>query len=99
MHVTGTVVADVHKGATVTLTINGTQYTGTVSSGAFDISVAGSDLVADSDTTVDASVTTTDAAGNSTTASTTKLYNVDTTAPAASISVNDITADNVINAS
>ena len=72
--VTGTVGGDVQDGDTVTLTVNGTAYTGTVASGAFSIDVAGSDLAADADTTVDASVTTTDAAGNSTTATDTQAY-------------------------
>ncbi|MEK9283021.1 Ig-like domain-containing protein [Bradyrhizobium sp. ISRA442] len=96
--VTGTVGGDVHDGDTVTLTVNGTAYTGTVSGTSFSISVAGSDLAADGDHTVDAGVTTTDAAGNSTTTTTTKLYTVDTVAPAASLAVNDITSDNVLNA-
>src|SRR6185369_17024529 len=95
--VTGTVGGDVHDGDTVTLTVNGNAYSGLVSGSAFSIAVAGSDLVADADTTVDASVTTTDAAGNSTTATDTQLYSVDTVAPAASIAINAITADNVVN--
>ena len=41
----------------------------------------GSDLVADGDLTIDASVTTTDTAGNSTTATDTESYSVDTSAP------------------
>ena len=60
------------------LTVNGTPTPALVASGAFSINVAGSRLAADSDTTVDASVTTTDAAGNSTTATDTQLYSVDT---------------------
>src|SRR5690606_24799914 len=44
------------------------------------------------------SVTTTDAAGNSTTTTVTHGYDVDTTAPELTVSVEDITADNVINA-
>ena len=59
--------------------------------------MAGSDLAADSDATVDASVITTDAAGNSTTATDTQAYSVDTTV-AASITLNAITTDNILNA-
>ena len=70
--VTGTVGGDVQSGDTVTLTVNGHAYTGAVSSGGFSINVAGSDLAADADHTVDASVITTDAAGNSATATATK---------------------------
>ena len=74
---TGTVGGDVQDGDTVTVTVNGVAYTGTVSSGAFSINVPGSGLLADGDLTVDASVTTTDGAGNSTTASDTQLYTLD----------------------
>ena len=74
-------------------------YTGTVAGGVtFSIDVAGSDLVADADTTVQASVTTTDAAGNATTATDDQTYTVDTVAPAATITLDAITADNIVNA-
>ena len=96
--VTGTVGGDVQDGDTVTLTINGTLYSGLVASGGFSINVPGSDLAADADSTVDASVTTTDPAGNSTTATDTQAYAVDTVPPAASIVVGPITADNIVNA-
>ena len=66
--ITGTVGGDVQDGDIVTLTINGNTYTGPVSGGTFSIDVAGSDLAADPDTTIEASVTTTDAAGNTATA-------------------------------
>ena len=79
--ITGTVGGDVVDGDTVTLTVNGNTYTGTVTGGAFSIDVAGSDLAADPDTTIEASVTTTDTAGNSTTATDTESYSVDTIAP------------------
>ena len=67
--VTGTVGGDVQAGDTVTLTVNGNDLhrhgrRGTT----FSIDVPGSDLAADADQTVDASVTTTDAAGNTATA-------------------------------
>ena len=56
---TGTVGGDVQVGDTVTLTVNGnSSYTGPVQAGlTFSIDVAGSELVADPDLTVDASVT------------------------------------------
>ena len=95
--VTGTVGGDVQRRRHRHPPVNGVTYTGTASGGTFSIDVAGSDLAADGDTTVDASVTTTDAAGNSTTATDTQSYSVDT-AVAASITLNAITADNVINA-
>ena len=76
--ITGTVGGDVADGDTVTLTVNSVAYTGSVSSGAFSIEVPGTGLTADGDNTIDASVTTTDTAGNSTTATDTETYTVDT---------------------
>src|SRR5262245_30579036 len=93
---TGTVVGDVQVGDTVTLTVNGNTYSGLVASGAFSINVAGSDLVADADHTVDASVTTFDAAGNSATATNAKSYTVDTTVP--TIAIDTIAGDNIVSA-
>ncbi|HWO55931.1 MAG TPA: Ig-like domain-containing protein, partial [bacterium] len=91
--ITGTVGGDVQVGDTVTLTVHGTDYTGLVQAGGtFSIDVPGSALLADSDLTVDASVTTTDAAGNSTTANATRSYIVDTGAdapPPAAVVIND----------
>ncbi len=95
--ITGTVGGDVREGDTVTLVINGVTYTGLVQSGnTFAIAVAGSDLAANPDLAVDASVTTTDDAGNSATATTTGPYALDSTAPVASISVDPITPDDII---
>ncbi|WP_337911572.1 Ig-like domain-containing protein, partial [Vibrio cholerae] len=98
--VTGSVGGDVKVGDTVTLTVNGKTFTGLVlADKTFSINVPGSDLVADSDKTIDAKVTTTDAAGNSTTASDTEGYSVDVTPPAATITLDaNITADDIINA-
>ena len=81
--ITGTVGGDVADGDPVTLTVNDVEYTGTVSSGAFSIDVPGAALTSDTDLTIDASVTTTDAAGNSTTATDTETYTVDTTSTGA----------------
>ena len=96
--VTGTVGGDVQVGDTVTLTVNGnSSYTGQVQTGlTFSINVAGSDLAAD--TNVHASVNTADAAGNTATATDDQAYTVDTVAPVASIILDAITADNVVNA-
>ena len=64
-------------GDTVTVTVNGVGYTGQVQAGfSFSIDVAGSELVADPDLTVDASVTTTDGAGNAATATDDQAYTV-----------------------
>ncbi len=81
--VTGSVGGEVQDGDTVTLTVNGTTYFGAVSGGIFSVNVASSNLVADPDKVIDASVSTTDTAGNSTTATTTKAYSVDVIAPTA----------------
>ena len=88
--ITGTVGGDVQVGDTVTLTVNGnSSYTGLVQAGlTFSIDVAGSDLAAD--TNVHASVNTTDAAGNTATATDDQAYTVDTADPSASV---NLTAD------
>ncbi|ORP15288.1 Ig-like domain-containing protein, partial [Vibrio paracholerae] len=98
--VSGTVTGEFNKGDIVTLTVNNTKYTGEVDAdGRFTILVAGSDLAADADQTIDASVTSTDAAGNSSTATDTEGYKVDTVAPELDIKLDaDITADDIINA-
>jgi hypothetical protein len=92
--VTGSVGGEVEDGDIVTLTVNGNDYFGTVNGNAFSIDVDGADLAAD--TNVHASVTTTDTAGNSATATDDQAYSVDTSI-AASINLNAITADNVVN--
>ncbi|ORJ17764.1 retention module-containing protein [Aeromonas salmonicida] len=98
--VSGTVTGEFKAGDTVTLTVNGKPFTGPVDAdGRFTILVAGSDLAADSDRTIDASVTSTDAAGNSTTKSDTENYRVDTVAPDLGIDLDPIVVggDNVVN--
>ncbi|AGI66802.1 metalloprotease domain-containing protein [Octadecabacter antarcticus 307] len=78
--ITGTTAGDVAEADTVTLTVNNTLYTGPVAAdGSFSINVAGSDLA--NDTAIDASVTTTDAAGNTATATDAAAYFVNTAAP------------------
>ncbi|QBM36512.1 BapA/Bap/LapF family large adhesin [Acinetobacter baumannii] len=71
----------------VTIVINGVTYTATVDSaaGTWTVSVPGSGLVADTDKTIDAKVTFTDAAGNSSTVNDTQIYTLDTTAPDAPV--------------
>ncbi|WP_185975507.1 Ig-like domain-containing protein [Aeromonas caviae] len=80
--VSGTVSGEFNDGDTVTLTVNGKPFTGPVDGdGRFTILVAGSDLAADADQTIQASVTSTDAAGNSATATDSESYEVDTDLP------------------
>lgn len=96
--ITGIVSGDFNSGDLVSLLINGVTTTGTVNtSGVFSIGVLGSDLSNDSDTAVNGSVSTTDSAGNTGTATTDKSYTVDVTLPVATITIDDITADNVVN--
>ncbi|MBK7415827.1 MAG: Ig-like domain-containing protein [Dechloromonas sp.] len=73
--VTGVVGGDAKVGDTVTLTVNGKDFTGLVLPGkTFSINVPGADLAADPDKVVDAKVTTTDAAGNTASATDTEGY-------------------------
>ena len=96
VNVTGSVGGDAAIGDIVSFTINGTNYSGTVQAGnTFSVAVAGADLAAG--TSFDATVVGADNAGNPFTATTTSTYLVDTTA-AATITVDDITADDVVNA-
>ncbi|MGE6295595.1 retention module-containing protein, partial [Aeromonas media] len=88
--VTGRVGGDVKVGDTVTLTVNGKTFTGLVlADKTFSINVPGSDLVADSGKLITASVTTTDAAGNSATATDSEGYSVDITAPSVVVDLVD----------
>ena len=96
--ITGTTGGDVKEGDTVTLTINNKAFTGQVdANNNFSISVPGTDLVADSDKTIEATVTATDLAGNTATASDSDEYTIDLGA-SAFIIVDRITADGIINA-
>nr|WP_244167476.1 Ig-like domain-containing protein [Pectobacterium atrosepticum] len=97
--VTGNVDNDVKAGDAVTVTVGTETYQTIVNTDGktWSVNVPGSVLAANSD--VSATVTTRDAAGNATTANTTHAYGVDTVAPTASIAIDDVTSDNVINAS
>ncbi|WP_330165340.1 retention module-containing protein, partial [Pectobacterium carotovorum] len=96
--VTGKVDHDVKAGDTVTVKVGNGTYQTTVNADGktWSVNVPGSVLAANGD--VSASVTTRDPAGNVTTANTTHAYGVDTVAPAASITIDNVTSDNVINA-
>ncbi|WP_353663128.1 Ig-like domain-containing protein [Hydrogenimonas sp. SS33] len=92
--ITGTVSGEYEAGDRVTLTVNGKAYEGEVDAdGKFSVAVPGSELTGDSDHTVEASITVTDAAGNSAEASATEQYGVDTTAPSVSVKSIDLTND------
>ncbi|MEZ8732251.1 Ig-like domain-containing protein, partial [Vibrio splendidus] len=100
--ITGTVGGDAKENDTVTLTLQAegkeaTTYTGTVAAdGTYRINVPGSDLVADADSTLVASVSGTDEAGNPFTATTDASgenrdggYEVDTEGPTVIITAAD----------
>ncbi|WP_285772783.1 beta strand repeat-containing protein, partial [Pectobacterium carotovorum] len=97
--VTGQVGNEVKAGDAITVTVGSETYQTTVNTDGktWSVNVPGSVLAANSD--VSATVTTRDTAGNVTTANTNHAYGVDTVAPTASISIDNVTSDNVINAS
>ena len=77
--VTGTVGGDVKEGDTVTITVNGKDYTTTVGKdGSWTVDVDGSDLVENGDNPIHATVTTCDGAGHCATANNDKGYDIDT---------------------
>ncbi|MFE8099926.1 Ig-like domain-containing protein, partial [Brenneria goodwinii] len=98
--ISGRVGNDVQAGDTVTVTVGGQSYQTTVTAAdggnIWSVSVPGDVLAGN--TQIHAEVTTSDAAGNSTTAAADHSYAVDTVAPEATITIDTITADNVINA-
>ncbi|MGB3601251.1 MAG: retention module-containing protein, partial [Marinomonas sp.] len=95
--VTGSVTGDDFDSGVVTLLINDVTYTTTVGSdGIWSVDVIGSDLQADADKQIEGSVTVSNSIGQQGEADTTETYLVDTSARA-SISVNSITSDDVLN--
>ncbi|OSZ48062.1 hypothetical protein BVZ31_16380, partial [Alcaligenes faecalis] len=95
--ITGTVGKDVKPGDKVTVTVGGKEYETTVNPDGktWSVDVPGSELV--NNDKVEAKVTTTDDAGNTTTATDEKPYDVDVTPPEAEIKIDPITGDDVIN--
>uniref|UniRef100_UPI003735B293 Ig-like domain-containing protein n=1 Tax=Photobacterium piscicola TaxID=1378299 RepID=UPI003735B293 len=92
----GTVGDDVKVGDTVTVTVGSQTYTTTVQTGnTWTVNVPGKVLVDNSGHDVHATVTATDEAGNSIVANAEHPYSVKTLD--ASITINNITTDNVIN--
>ncbi|WP_052502522.1 Ig-like domain-containing protein [Halarcobacter anaerophilus] len=97
--VTGTATGgDISEGDSVSFTVNGTEYSATVGEdGSWSADVAGSDLAAD--TSFEVSVESSDEAGNTVTTTGTSTHTVDVEAQAGTVSVDNITTDDVINAS
>ena len=95
--ITGEIDGEFNAGDRVTLVVNGNLFIGTVSAGGdFSVNIPGTNLLVDD--RVNATIYTTDIAGNPGSTSTTTNYSVDTDSPTLSISVNDISNDNTINA-
>ncbi|MEP2616672.1 MAG: retention module-containing protein, partial [Marinomonas sp.] len=95
---TGSVTGDDFESGVVTLTINDVVYETEVGSdGMWSVDVAGADLQADADSEVQGSVVVTNNIGQEGVASTTESYSVDTVGRA-TIQVNSITSDDVLNA-
>ena len=95
INVTGTVGGDAGSGDIVGLTVNDVNYSGTVNTdNTFSISVSGIDL--EYDISFDVTVEGTDTAGNPFSATTTSTHTVDTVA-SATITINNITADDIVN--
>jgi len=93
--ITGSVGSEISVGDSITLTLGTHTYTGTVDAQhRFSIDVPANQL--SSHTNISASVTITDTAGNSATATDNHHYSTDTNA---AIRVNPITSDNIIEAS
>ena len=93
---TGTVGGDATVGDAISFDVNGTTYSGTVLAGnVYSVSVAGSDLAVD--TSFDVTVSGNDTSGNPFTATTTSTHTVDL-ASSATITVDDITPDDIVNA-
>ncbi len=80
--VTGT-VSNVIDGDTITITLNDQNYTTQVTSGTFTHSIPGSEFLADSSRTITTSITTHDIAGNTTTGTRARTYEVNTSVPGA----------------
>ncbi|KMK81077.1 putative hemagglutinin/hemolysin-like protein, partial [Pectobacterium brasiliense ICMP 19477] len=96
--VTGQVGNEVKAGDAITVKVGSETYQTTVNTDGktWSVNVPGIVLAANGD--ISATVTTRDTAGNVTTANTSHTYGVDTVAPVAWISIDNVTSDNVINA-
>jgi hypothetical protein len=92
--ISGTVSGEYHVGDTVTTTINGHAYTTTLQTGGIFTfaNVAGADLA--SATSITASLTTADTAGNTATVTGSKAYAVDTTTITPTISTSSSQTNN-----
>ncbi|MBD9518224.1 Ig-like domain-containing protein, partial [Pseudomonas sp. PDM22] len=85
-------------GDIVKIVVNDVTYSGKIdAAGKWSISVPGAELVADADHRIEASFVATDAAGNSASATATHDYSVDITAPVATLTINVVAGDDIVN--
>ncbi|MBG0758647.1 hypothetical protein BOO22_04395 [Vibrio cidicii] len=94
--ISGTVSGEEFAEGTVTLIVNGKEFSGQVVDGRYAIDVPGSDLLADADKEVTAVVDVVNSKGQIGSSTSTEVYFVDTSS-LATIRVNSITSDDVIN--
>uniref|UniRef100_UPI001028E4FC Ig-like domain-containing protein n=1 Tax=Vibrio vulnificus TaxID=672 RepID=UPI001028E4FC len=94
--ITGTVSGEEFEQGTVTLIVNGKEFSGQVVDGRYAIDVPGSELLADSDKQVAAVIDVVNSKGQIGSSTSTEVYFVDTSS-LATIRVNPITSDDVIN--
>ncbi|MFA0083836.1 VCBS domain-containing protein, partial [Vibrio breoganii] len=96
INITGSVSGDFSVGDIVTLDVNGVQHTGAVDAkGHYSIAVPGSELIADADQKIEASIAVTDTAGNSAHATADVAYQVDTQVSVPTITFENAGADNL----
>ncbi|PMP00991.1 hypothetical protein BCS96_04480, partial [Vibrio breoganii] len=96
INITGSVTGDFSVGDIVTLDVNGVQHTGAVDAkGHYSIAVPGSELIADADQKIEASIAVTDNAGNSAHATADVAYQVDTQVSLPTITFESAGADNL----
>ncbi|EJL6399167.1 Ig-like domain-containing protein, partial [Vibrio navarrensis] len=94
--ISGTVSGEEFAEGTVTLIVNGKEFSGQVVDGRYAIDVPGSDLLADADKEVTAVVDVVSSKGQIGSSTSTEVYFVDRSS-LATIRVNSITSDDVIN--
>ncbi|MDR0181745.1 Ig-like domain-containing protein [Lysobacter arvi] len=95
--IAGKVVGQFTAGDLVTFTLNGTTYSAAVSaSGDWHAQVAGADLA--KGTSIDATLVAHDAAGNGVSVTASRAYTVDTSAPMATLTIDAIANDDVLDA-
>ncbi|MBS1159751.1 MAG: hypothetical protein H6R15_2170, partial [Proteobacteria bacterium] len=99
--VSGTVSGEFNVGDPVIVSVNGKDFATTVlAGGRFSVNVPGADLAADADRIIDARVSSSDAAGNTSTAQDAQNYTVSTTPPAIAISLDaNVAGDGIVNKS